>query len=118
MTKYPIALHLRCQECTNYLLLHSAFTFTLECSVFPIQSSALYSKEAANKKEYVQNSMQGKCGRCSVSDECDARVGVISPIWSWTHTLHYVLLVLLNLFKNSNDCTKYIKQIMNVLSFM
>ena len=42
MTKHPIALGLGRQECKNYLLLHSSFTFihVLECSVFPIQSLA------------------------------------------------------------------------------
>ena len=39
MTKHPIALRLGQQECKNYLLLYSSFTFILECSVFPIQSS-------------------------------------------------------------------------------
>ena len=38
MKKHPIALRLGRQECKNYLLLHSLFTFILECSVFPIQS--------------------------------------------------------------------------------
>ena len=51
ITKHPIALRLGRQECKNYLLLHSAFTFTLECSVFPIQSSDVFSKNEANKKE-------------------------------------------------------------------
>ena len=44
MTKYPVALCLGRQECKNYLLLHSLFTFMLEYSVFPIQSSDFCSK--------------------------------------------------------------------------
>ena len=32
------------QECKNYLLLHSSFTFVLACSVFPIQSLNVCSK--------------------------------------------------------------------------
>ena len=65
MTKHPIALRLGRQECKNYLLLHSAFTFTVECSVFPIQSSDVYSKNEANKKENMRNSTRGKCYRRS-----------------------------------------------------
>ena len=54
------ALRLGRQECKNYLLLHSAFKLHLECSVFPIQSSDVFSiKNKANKKEYVRNSTRG-----------------------------------------------------------
>ena len=49
MTKHPIALHLGWQECKNYLLLHLAFTFTLDCSVFPIQSLDVCSKNEVNE---------------------------------------------------------------------
>ena len=44
MSKHPIALRLGRQECKNDLLLHSSFTFILECSVFPIQSLDVCSK--------------------------------------------------------------------------
>ena len=50
MTKHPIALRLGRQECKNYLLLHSSFTFILECSVFPIQSSDVCSKTRLIRK--------------------------------------------------------------------
>ena len=48
MTKYPIRLGR--QECKNYLLLHSLFTFLLECSVFPIQSSDVCSQTRLIRK--------------------------------------------------------------------
>ena len=50
MTKHPIALRLGRQECKNYLLLHSSFTFMLEYSVFPIQSSDFCSKTRLIRK--------------------------------------------------------------------
>ena len=78
MTKYPIALRLGRQECRSYLLLHSAFTITLGCSVFPIQSSDC-SRNEANKKEYVRNSTLGKCSRRSACVKRDASVRVIDP---------------------------------------
>ena len=52
MTEHPIALHLGWHKYKNYLLLHSVFTFALECSVLPIQFSDVYSKNEANKKDY------------------------------------------------------------------
>ena len=51
MTKHPIALCLGQQECKNYLLLHSAFTLTLECLVFPIQPLDVCSENEVNEKE-------------------------------------------------------------------
>ena len=68
-----ILLHSRFgrQECKNYLLLHSTFTFTLECSVFPIQSSDICSsKNEANKKEYVWNSL--------------CRANAVSTMWAFS----------------------------------
>ena len=50
----------------NYLLLHSAFTFPLECSVFLIQSSDVCFKDEADKKNQMGNSTWVKCSRCSV----------------------------------------------------
>ena len=50
MTKHPIALRLGQQECKNYLLLHSSFTFILECSLFPIQSLDVCSKTRLIRK--------------------------------------------------------------------
>ena len=57
ITKHPIALHLGWQECKNYLLLPSGFTFTLECLVYfqyNFWSFALRTRLIS--KEYVQNS--------------------------------------------------------------
>ena len=45
------AKSLACPGCgKNYLLLHSSFTFILECSVFPIQSSDVCSKTRLIRK--------------------------------------------------------------------
>ena len=112
MTKHPIALRLGRQECKNYLLLHSAFTFTLECSVFPKQSSDVCAKNEANKKEYVLNSTWGKCSRCGECALRDASIRVTFPgRVGCVACLMFCLLV-----KNKmNLCTSYIKQIMNVL---
>ena len=54
MTKYPIAIRLGGQTCQNYLLLHSAFPFSLECSVFPIRSLDVCFKDEANKKDQMR----------------------------------------------------------------
>ena len=53
MTKHPIALCLGGQEYKNYLLLHSAFTFTLECSEFPMQSLDVCFKGLLKNLEYT-----------------------------------------------------------------
>ena len=92
VTKHGIiAYRLGRQECKNYLLLHnSAFILTLKCSVFPIQSS------------YVEVDVW--LVKCFASGFAWAKV-----------VFQYFLL---NLFKNLNLCTSYIKQVMNVFSFV
>ena len=62
MAKHPIALRLVQQICKNDLLLHSSCTFSLECSVFLIQSLDVCFKDEANKKDQMQNSTQGSAG--------------------------------------------------------
>ena len=77
------------QECKNYLLLYSAFTFTLGCSIFPIQT----------------------LGVCSMWDKCSKCKWVFSVMQATLKTLCNLLELkslsihfLLNLFGNLNIC--------------
>ena len=66
VTKNPIGVHLDRQKCKNYLLLHSLFTFSIECSVFLILSSDICFKNEDYNKDQMQNSTQRKSRRRSV----------------------------------------------------
>ena len=124
MTKHPIALRLGWQECKNYLLLHSSFTFILKCSVFPIQSLDVCSKTRLvrnTKCEIVRGANATGCVRLAwrkrprktSREELHARLeNVLLGLKSFFNIFS------VKFFKNLNLCTSYIKQIMNVFSFV
>ena len=121
MTKHPIALCLRRQERKKiFSILHLAFTFTLECLVFPKQSLDICSKDEANKKECVLNCKRDKCSRHGACIKHNASVRVIFPtllvcfIWA-QYVFHYFLfqmcLKIWSLYKLTST-------VMNVFSFV
>ena len=94
--------------------------------VFPIQFSDVCSKMRLIRKTTCDSSTRGKCSRRSACVKCDASVHVILPalvgrtackMFCFSQN-RFSMLFLLNLFKNLNLCTSYIKQIMNVFSFV
>ena len=108
----------------NYLLLHSSFTFILEWSVFPIHSSDVCSKTRLIRKvsaKLYAGQMQVQCVRLACRKrlrntsraECIELKARLVKCFASAKTIFQCFFIL-NLFKNLNLCTSYIKQIMNV----
>ena len=114
-----MALRLGLQDCKNYLLLHSALKNVLYFQYNP----RMFALRTRLIRKYVRNSTRDKCKGGARAFSVTKRPRYYFPRGVGRTACKMFLLelksffqcfFLLNLFKNLNLCTSYIKQIMTV----